>query len=332
MGKTDGTKIMQRQPNGFDDPALGRLAQTLAVWGALGSTSLISKPRRGNRSHTLTEGGLAMNQAAEILVRWGRLGSHVLSFPSEVEWLPAQRMMVAMRDWGEVQKQKYREILDKSEARLAQFGEPLRVDFGAHRWLKGNREESYSDWMAWIVGELRQPDLVFRLFGIKEDAATVKARCEDFLPPDREVWILENTRRLDLVIRYKGAALIVVEVKVTGADSAETAKQEEYFGWMNGQSEPSRHPVLIACDASEEEYSKFRFVSWADVCIELRKIAPRYFSDRPIVAAMILAFVSAVEENLLNLSLPAPEAPAITWVAHSRVFNHIEKSLKGELQ
>jgi hypothetical protein len=236
-------------------------------------------------------------------------------------------MMVAMRDWGEVQKQNYRDILDKSEARLAQFGEPLRVDFGAHRWLKGNREESYSDWLAWIVGELRQPDLVFGLFGIKEDAATLKARGEDFHRPDREVWILENTRRLDLVIRYEGAVLIVVEVKVTGADSAETAKQEEYFGWMKGEPEPSQHPILIACDASEEQYSKFRFVSWAHVCVELRRLAPRYFSGRPIVAAMILAFVSAVERNLLDMSLPPFEAPAMTWMAHSRVFDHVKESL-----
>lgn len=273
-----------------------------------------------------------MNQSVGILARWGRLGSDLLSFRSEVDWQPAQRMTDAMDAWGEGQKRKYVTLLEQSATRLAPFGEPLRVDFGTHDWLRKDREESYTAWLGWIVGELREPDLVFRLFGIKEDAAALEARGKDFRRPDREVWILENTRRLDLVIRYEGAVLIVVEVKVTGADSAETAKQEDYFDWMNGEPEPFRYPILVASDASEEEYDKFRFVSWAHVCVELRRIAPRYVSGRPIVAGMILAFVSAVERNLLDLSLPHPDAPPITWIAQSRVFDHIEESLKGELQ
>lgn len=156
----------------------------------------------------------------------------------------------------------------------------------------------------------------------------MRPEVKTFAPPDREVWIRDNTRRLDIVIKYEGAVLIVVEVKVTGADSAETAKQEDYFDWMNEQPEPFRRAILVANDASMEEYKKFRFVSWAHVCVELRRIAPRYISGRPIVAAMILAFVSAVERNLLNMSLPALEAPAIAWMAQSAIFEHIKESLK----
>src|SRR5437016_10172624 len=90
-----------------------------------------------------------------------------------VDWLPAQRMMVAMRDWGEVQKQNYRDILDKSEACLAPFGEPLRVDFGTHGWLKEDREESYSAWLAWIVEQLESPREVFGLFNLEGENAAI---------------------------------------------------------------------------------------------------------------------------------------------------------------
>jgi hypothetical protein len=332
MGKTGATKTKQRQATGYDDPGLSRLADALAVGGALGSTLLVSRSSKECKPEGTTKGGLNMDRAAGILDRWGLLGSDALSSLSEVDWQPAQCMIDAMREWGEVQKGNYLKLLEQSERRFGSFGEPLRVDFGVHRWLWKQREESYSDWFAWIVGELRQPDLVFRLFGIKEDPTAPKVRGEDFLRPEREVCILEGTRRLDFVIRYTGAVLIVVEVKVTGADSAETAKHKDYIDWMNVQPEPFRRAILVAIDGSKDEYYGFRFVPWADVCIELRRIAPRYFSGRPVVAAMILAFVSAVERNLLDMSLPAPEASAMTWMAHSRVFDHIKESLQGELR
>jgi hypothetical protein len=237
-------------------------------------------------------------------------------------------MVEAMRSWTEVRKNAYQALLQESEARLAPFGEPLRVDFGTHGWLSDEREESFTAWLGWIIDQIREPDLIFRLLGIEDDAAVSAARGAVFRPPDREVPILDNTRRLDLVIRYEGVVLIVVEVKVTGADSAQTAKQAEYFGWMTGQPEQFKRAVLLATDASEEEYDKFRFVSWGHVCAELRRLASRYRLTRPTVAAMILAFVSAVERNLLQMSLPESDAPAISWMAQSAVFEHIEKSIE----
>lgn len=332
MGKDRASKNKQQQAPGYKDPESSRLADALAVWGALGSTFLVSRSSEECKSEGPTDGGIGMTQAVGVLARWGRLCSDLQSSQSGADWQPAQLMVDAMQAWGEVQKGNYRDVLDKSAACLAPFGEPLQEDFGAHGWLKKDREESYTAWLRWIVEKLRHPDLVFRLFGIIDDPVPLQALSENFRRPECEVCILENTRRLDLVIRYEDAVLIVVEVKVTGADSADTAKQEDYFDWMNREPEPFRRAILVANDATEEEYKKFRFVSWAHVCVELRRIAPRYFSSRPIVAAMILAFVSAVERNLLGLSLPDPSAPAITWMAHSAVFEHIKASLSGELQ
>lgn len=183
MGKTGATKIKQREASRCDDHAFEQLADALAAWGALGSTLLVSRSSEECKPEGTTKGGLNMDRAAGILDRWGLLGSDLLSSLSEVDWQPAQCMVDAMREWGEVQKGNYLKLLEQSERRFGSFGEPLRVDFGVHRWLGEQREESYSDWFAWIIGELRQPDLVFRLFGIKEDAAAREARGKDFRPP-----------------------------------------------------------------------------------------------------------------------------------------------------
>ena len=61
----------------------------------------------------------------------------------------------------------------------------------------------------------------------------------------RDVPILDGTRRLDLVIRDNMNTLMVVEVKVIGADDAETAKHEDYFDWMKNQKETRRYPYCL---------------------------------------------------------------------------------------
>src|SRR5450759_4268879 len=51
-----------------------------------------------------------------------------------------------------------------------------------------------------------------------------------------------------------------------------------------------------------QEYDRFRPRLWSDACIELRLIAARLcMRSENLRAAMILAFVAAVEQNLLGL-------------------------------
>jgi hypothetical protein len=135
------------------------------------------------------------------------------------------------------------------------------------------------------------------------------------------------------VIRYEGAVLIVVEVKVRDADSAETAKQEDYFKWMETQPEQVRFPILLATEARQQEYSKFRFVSWAHLCVLLRRIAPEVYGSRsPIVAAMILAFVGAIEQNLLGYSALGAGDRYGKRLTSSELIDHISRSLEGGSQ
>jgi hypothetical protein len=185
--------------------------------------------------------------------------------------------------------------------------EPLAVDLGLHRWLKAEREEAYSDWLQWVIEQVKQPRQVCRIFGLP-------------LPPDIAEWQnlpLHTCRedpvplghpghegRLDLLIRYGSKLLIVVEVKKVGADEADTAKQAGYERSLSAFQTERIERVLLAVHAdTQESYGRFRFVSWAEVCIRLRQVASRFTKEnRVMVAAMLVAFVAAVEQNLLGFS------------------------------
>jgi len=152
---------------------------------------------------------------------------------------------------------------------------------------------------------------VFRLFGINDPAAL--ALCQHTRPTvEREVPVPQGhdnqTGRLDLVVRYAEKALIVVEVKMTDAEDADTCKQRGYMQWIKEQTEPQEHTyrILLVVEAAKEDYHGFAPWRWAALCVSLRRIAQTLCREpqRVVLAAMILAFVGAVEQNVL--SFPAP--------------------------
>ena len=302
----------------------------MQVWAKMGSELL-----REGCSQDATVANPPIGRATDVLVYWAEEGAQILARPlPSIDWKAVVDLTEVTSAWLSFQSDRMRSIMERSNLRLAPLADPLSVDFGAHRWLAHDREEAYSDWLAWVVRELKEPHLVLPLFGIEDDDVAVsKAQNASFCPPDREAWILDGTRRLDLVIRYEGAVLIVVEVKVRDADSAETAKQEDYFKWMETQPEQVRFPILLAIEGRKQEYSKFRFFSWAHLCVLLRRIAPEVCASRsPIVAAMVLAFVGAIEQNLLGYSEPDASDRDGRRLTSSELIDHISRSLEGGSQ
>jgi hypothetical protein len=100
-------------------------------------------------------------------------------------------------------------------------------------------------------------------------------------------------------------------VKVGSAEQADTDKQRNYWGWFHRRRlEKHKHAVLLVTEAEEKSYHHFNVVLWSDLCISLREIARTMLRRRgangpgssKVEAAMILAFVGAVEQNLLNMS------------------------------
>jgi hypothetical protein len=249
----------------------------------------------------------------ELLRQWGELGRRLARAPRPTpSWEPVQRIATAAVAFFARERQRVAELLKRSDQKLAPLTDPLALDLGLHRWLAVGREEAYSDWLAWAVQQLTNPRDVFALFRVKPpdefewptDPAEVVR--EHPVPTGHE----DRTGRLDLVVRYAGRALLVVEVKLGSADDADTAKQSGYAEWSKAQPEPLQQPRLLATDAEESESEGgFELVPWEHACQKFRRFALKHIAENRVsVAALTLAFVAAVEQNLLRLRAPTDSA------------------------
>jgi hypothetical protein len=213
----------------------------------------------------------------------------------------------AARRRGTQAREEFLASVLRSDSVLSPLHEPLEaLDFTEHRWVAGHREEAYSDWLQWILGRC-EPAEVLRVFGL--DDPEIASSCTGcFVNIAREVLVAYGhdgaTGRLDLEIQFDYRALLAIEVKLGEAEHSGTQKGAGYYKSIEAkyQDWQFKRYVILVLDAADEEYFQFKPRLWADVCIELRLIAVRLCTrSEHLRAAMILAFVAAVEQNLLKL-------------------------------
>jgi hypothetical protein len=148
---------------------------------------------------------------------------------------------------------------------------------------------------------------------------------------DREVCVEEghigHTGRLDVVIKRGAAWLAVIEVKTQAYAESDLGKHEGYLG--SGSSSETEF-IFIAVDEPDSDLKGFRFLSWADVCVTLRAIARGLMPapDGILRTALILAFVGAVEQNLLGFVWPVSSSTPIGRVP--RMVDHLTKAVQVE--
>src|ERR1700676_2738518 len=128
------------------------------------------------------------------------------------------------------------DLLERSSDQLG-FTDPLLCDLGLHRWLARDREESYSDWLAWVLEQLGDADAVLRVLGVPNpelqslcSAGAYRVGREAFVmegAPDRE-------GRIDLLLHFgePELALVGIEVK-TGDKSYDKQKAHPGFEWVS---------------------------------------------------------------------------------------------------
>lgn len=286
----------------------------------------------------MASASMTPEDATALLRHWARLGAERIAarWQWRGDWTPVQRIIHAAQEPLLLESERLHGLLQRSNALLFPLADPLLTDFGAHRWLAKAREEVYADWLLWIMEHLQTPEYMFRLFGI--DDPTGIAGCQQIpVTIQREVMVPQGhddqSGRLDLVVRYVGKALIVVEIKTTGADGADTRKQRGYMQWIRAQPEPKEHthPILLAVEAAQEDYEGFTPWRWASLCVVLRRTAQTLCKDpqHVVLAAMILAFVGAVEQNVLAFSAPLLQRIHSGQLVRvpSEIGNHVEASL-----
>lgn len=280
--------------------------------------------------------GLRQNQEIPTVLRqWAGLWTEVESSRTgsldPAEWSSVQVLIEAMTSRLDMQCRRLQNLLCASNRQLAPLGDPLTVDLGLHRWLAADREEAYSDWLAWVLSQLPATRMLYGLFGLHCPPELEHAKIQPLV--DREPVApfghMGSTGRLDLLIKLKTRTIMVIEVKTGSADESDTDKHKGYK-----QSVPEGTPlVLIATDGEHPEYNGFQLRLWASVCQELRKLIPDLIPDRGItVAALILAFVGAVEQNLLRFHswMADPSVVQQVGMFDSRLLDHLQGALRRE--
>jgi len=246
-------------------------------------------------------------RSLEMLQRWGDLGTQllVLHRGTAPTWEPVSHMIAAASPGMQLANENLRQVFLTSDNLLDPLKDPLFLDFGAHRWLGKEREETYSDWFAWILMQLESPDRILRCVGI-ESPSTLGIVASDIPRVTREEAISEGHEghegRTDIILRFGNTAVVLVELKLTDAKTADLEKQVGYYRWLQEQNMTHR-AVLIASGGSCEKYHDFKLVPWASVCRQLRVTAFElmHYDHNLVAAALTLAFVGAIEENVLGL-------------------------------
>jgi hypothetical protein len=166
-----------------------------------------------------------------------------------------------------------------------------------HRWLSSDREEAYSDWLGWIIEQLAKPKEIIALLCGDADASLL-GQCAGVVEVHRErVFATDaGVRRTDIEVYFGSTKAILIEVKLIDADEV---SEEQLDDQAHHGKEFERRFLLVTSGALKN--GDFELILWRDICLRLRRIVPDICERNIAVAAMILAFVGAVEQNLLGL-------------------------------
>ena len=121
-----------------------------------------------------------------------------------------QSLIDTVRKYSDAHKEKLVSVVIESNQGLKPLCDPLQAKAGLNRWLSRAREEAYSDWLAWIIEQLK-PDQILTLFGISD--SSFAESCKGVPKCSREIVIPNG--RLDILIEFGPHARIVIEVKKT---------------------------------------------------------------------------------------------------------------------
>jgi hypothetical protein len=217
---------------------------------------------------------------------------------------------------------------DRSKKCLFPLSDPLDARFPLHRQLSSDREEVYADWLQWVLQQFADPRSLGRILGFPDLARL--ASPDEAVIVDREIVVEHGyagqTGRLDLVLRQRSRRLIVVEVKTRAYAGADL---EKHAGYTESIDSPETEFIFLAVNPADTSLHGFRFVSWAEICVALRALArTRLGPDHVLSTALVLAFVGAVEQNLLGFV--SPESAALSIGKAPRMLDHLLRAERME--
>ena len=217
----------------------------------------------------------------------------------EANWDSALSLVESLRRAQTPYRTEIRHAIERSIELLHPLNEPLLVESPLPEMFRNLREETYSDWLVWCLQQM-PPSRVFRILKIEElrdtmpDASALRYSREHRVPSGHP----GHSGRLDIRLLIRDIPTIDIEIKLDPADQADTVKQLGYA--QSG----APYRILIAPSGTKESYDgNFRWLSWVDLCGALRRETRRLLANGTDVSrlGLVLAFVAAAEQNLLNV-------------------------------
>lgn len=187
---------------------------------------------------------------------------------------------------------------------LAEFGEdPTHVDWERFRPLRLSREEDWSDWLAFLLERSQTGVLAHALFGDGD------ASKEDFATPrfvDREV--IHREYRADVVAGWSDGSHTHVEVKVGDVHLDKTFATSRAMRSRYRQTEDNWENYILMLSAQVPDWNEVdraepgeppvRVLTWADVCIALRRAL--LSEENQAWKAWAFSFVGSIEQLLVG--------------------------------
>lgn len=181
-------------------------------------------------------------QALQTYAGWGAVlraqpRARTLEADYDSEHRAIKRIATAFRALAETERAHIAGLLKASDSRLAPLSDPLHLPFAGNRWLdiQREREESYSDWLAWLLEQMDPTKEVLRIFGLEGSAFGAfvgKEKCRIYR--EEGFWTTNDEfKRLDIVVRFGEIATLLVEVKIRELEAAGGADNlPAYLRWL----------------------------------------------------------------------------------------------------
>jgi hypothetical protein len=263
-----------------------------------------SLPARGGRSlrRTLNGAQPRYQHFNKVLIAWAEAyrklrAEEWLALPS---WAAAERLIRSGESLDQYARQHLRGALAHSDEELAPLRDPLALNLGEHRWLSSDREESYSDWLAWTLQGFAGAAEILPLLGINEQKAI-----DELAKMKHVVWRegVSEYGRTDIEVRFGARGLLVLEIKTRSPDPSLLLEQlKRYERRAEVQRARPKLFAYVGPEAPAQDISPFLFTPWQALCSRLRRYARRLKESDPMRAAAVLIFCGAVEQNLLGIS------------------------------
>jgi hypothetical protein len=255
------------------------------------------------------------NASWQQWARWGRILQSSTDLQAQApDSKPLLRVAEAFRKFAESETSHLQQLLHLSDERLTPLSDPLWLSSRDNRWLdlRREREESYTDWLAWLLTEmcskqLCSADSMLKIFGLdgKEFGAQVRGSQPRLIREKSITTSDGEKKRLDLVIRFGDVGILLVEVKVRSIDEAGGRKNlPVYLKWLNSQESAARCAVLLVPASIDVPCDDWKIRTWDGVSLALRAQASALQKATPnsLLPALLLCFAGSVEQNLLGLS------------------------------